>query len=291
MPTSRPTDRCTGDDAAGLRPRRRRSRSGGAGRGARGRGGESARAHRRARALGRARGRRRNALEPVEHAHDIHRRGCAGLRRGHDGGERGAGRPRVFQPARRTSACRRAMGRAPRRAIPFARLLPQQGAAADPAGGRWCGDRLGIGEGGTPGGGRISLRLPRGETGSRENRSHRRHRSTALRRDCAFNCGECSGARKRRVPREPFDVARAPRRGCRVPSTDLGRFRFQRRRGHPHGARSRRARRGRLARHAAGEITGHFHGAAPNSVAVLRALVFGRIAGAQSIQATTRQAR
>ena len=43
--------------------------------------------------------------------------------------------------------------------------------------------------------------------------------------------------------------------------------------------------------HAAGEITGHFHGAAPNSVAVLRALVFGRIAGAQSIQATTRQAR
>ena len=31
---------------------------------------------------------------------------------------------------------------------------------------------------------------------------------------------------------------------------------------------------------AAGEITGHFHGIAPNAVAMLRALVFGRIAGA-----------
>jgi tricarballylate dehydrogenase len=31
---------------------------------------------------------------------------------------------------------------------------------------------------------------------------------------------------------------------------------------------------------AAGEITGHFHGTAPNAVAMLRALVFGRIAGA-----------
>jgi tricarballylate dehydrogenase len=31
--------------------------------------------------------------------------------------------------------------------------------------------------------------------------------------------------------------------------------------------------------YAAGEITGHFHGTAPNAVAVLRALVFGRIAG------------
>lgn len=30
---------------------------------------------------------------------------------------------------------------------------------------------------------------------------------------------------------------------------------------------------------AAGEITGHFHGMAPNAVAILRALVFGRIAG------------
>lgn len=30
---------------------------------------------------------------------------------------------------------------------------------------------------------------------------------------------------------------------------------------------------------AAGEITGHFHGVAPNAVAVMRALVFGRIAG------------
>ena len=30
---------------------------------------------------------------------------------------------------------------------------------------------------------------------------------------------------------------------------------------------------------AAGEITGHFHGLAPNAVAMLRALVFGRIAG------------
>ena len=31
--------------------------------------------------------------------------------------------------------------------------------------------------------------------------------------------------------------------------------------------------------YAAGEITGHFHGTAPNAVSVLRALVFGRIAG------------
>jgi tricarballylate dehydrogenase len=35
--------------------------------------------------------------------------------------------------------------------------------------------------------------------------------------------------------------------------------------------------------YAAGEITGHFHGTAPNSVAMLRALVFGRIAGRQAM--------
>jgi tricarballylate dehydrogenase len=34
--------------------------------------------------------------------------------------------------------------------------------------------------------------------------------------------------------------------------------------------------------YAAGEITGHFHGSAPNAVSVLRALVFGRIAGQQA---------
>jgi len=34
-----------------------------------------------------------------------------------------------------------------------------------------------------------------------------------------------------------------------------------------------------LGLYAAGEITGHFHGTAPNAVSVLRALVFGRIAG------------
>jgi tricarballylate dehydrogenase len=34
--------------------------------------------------------------------------------------------------------------------------------------------------------------------------------------------------------------------------------------------------------YAAGEITGHFHATAPNSVAVLRALVFGRIAGREA---------
>jgi tricarballylate dehydrogenase len=34
--------------------------------------------------------------------------------------------------------------------------------------------------------------------------------------------------------------------------------------------------------YAAGEITGHFHGTAPNAVAVLRALVFGRIAGREA---------
>jgi tricarballylate dehydrogenase len=36
--------------------------------------------------------------------------------------------------------------------------------------------------------------------------------------------------------------------------------------------------------YAAGEITGHFHGSAPNAVAMLRALVFGRIAGTNAIR-------
>jgi tricarballylate dehydrogenase len=36
--------------------------------------------------------------------------------------------------------------------------------------------------------------------------------------------------------------------------------------------------------YAAGEITGHFHGTAPNAVAMLRALVFGRIAGKNAIE-------
>jgi tricarballylate dehydrogenase len=35
--------------------------------------------------------------------------------------------------------------------------------------------------------------------------------------------------------------------------------------------------------YAAGEITGHFYGTAPNAVAVLRALVFGRIAGQRAV--------
>ncbi len=49
--------------------------------------------------------------------------------------------------------------------------------------------------------------------------------------------------------------------------------------------------------YAAGEMTGHFHGSAPNAVAVMRALVFGRIAGRTAIawtnrnQMKTRQAR
>jgi tricarballylate dehydrogenase len=34
---------------------------------------------------------------------------------------------------------------------------------------------------------------------------------------------------------------------------------------------------------AAGEITGHFHGRAPNAVAMLRALVFGRVAGSRAV--------
>jgi tricarballylate dehydrogenase len=34
--------------------------------------------------------------------------------------------------------------------------------------------------------------------------------------------------------------------------------------------------------YAAGETTGHFYGAAPNAVAVLRALVFGHIAGSEA---------
>jgi tricarballylate dehydrogenase len=35
--------------------------------------------------------------------------------------------------------------------------------------------------------------------------------------------------------------------------------------------------------YAAGEITGHFHVTAPNSVAVLRAFVFGRVAGCEAV--------
>ena len=35
--------------------------------------------------------------------------------------------------------------------------------------------------------------------------------------------------------------------------------------------------------YAAGETTGHFYGTAPNAVAVLRALVFGKIAGQQAV--------
>jgi tricarballylate dehydrogenase len=34
--------------------------------------------------------------------------------------------------------------------------------------------------------------------------------------------------------------------------------------------------------YAAGEITGHFYRTAPNAVSVLRALVFGRIAGREA---------
>ena len=37
--------------------------------------------------------------------------------------------------------------------------------------------------------------------------------------------------------------------------------------------------------YAAGEITGHFYGTAPNAVAVMRALVFGRIAGRSAARA------
>ncbi len=39
--------------------------------------------------------------------------------------------------------------------------------------------------------------------------------------------------------------------------------------------------------YAAGEITGHFHGTAPNAVAMLRALVFGRIAGRTAALSTS----
>ena len=35
--------------------------------------------------------------------------------------------------------------------------------------------------------------------------------------------------------------------------------------------------------YAAGETTGHFYGTAPNAVAVLRALVFGKIAGREAV--------
>jgi tricarballylate dehydrogenase len=42
--------------------------------------------------------------------------------------------------------------------------------------------------------------------------------------------------------------------------------------------------------YAAGETTGHFHGTAPNAVAVLRALVFGRIAGREAVGFLSRNA-
>jgi tricarballylate dehydrogenase len=35
--------------------------------------------------------------------------------------------------------------------------------------------------------------------------------------------------------------------------------------------------------YAAGEITGHFYGTAPNAVSVLRAFVFGRVAGREAL--------
>ncbi len=35
---------------------------------------------------------------------------------------------------------------------------------------------------------------------------------------------------------------------------------------------------------AAGEITGHFYATAPNAVSVLRAFVFGRIAGREAVE-------
>jgi len=41
--------------------------------------------------------------------------------------------------------------------------------------------------------------------------------------------------------------------------------------------------------YAAGEITGHFYGTAPNAVSVLRALVFGKIAGRQAIDFLVRE--
>jgi tricarballylate dehydrogenase len=40
--------------------------------------------------------------------------------------------------------------------------------------------------------------------------------------------------------------------------------------------------------YAAGEITGHFYGTAPNAVSVLRALVFGRIAGQEAVSSLMR---
>jgi tricarballylate dehydrogenase len=38
-----------------------------------------------------------------------------------------------------------------------------------------------------------------------------------------------------------------------------------------------------LGLYAAGEMTGHFHATAPNAVSMLRALVFGRIAGREAV--------
>jgi tricarballylate dehydrogenase len=43
--------------------------------------------------------------------------------------------------------------------------------------------------------------------------------------------------------------------------------------------------------YAAGETTGHFYGAAPNAVAVLRALVFGKIAGREAVEFVAQKSR
>jgi tricarballylate dehydrogenase len=43
--------------------------------------------------------------------------------------------------------------------------------------------------------------------------------------------------------------------------------------------------------YAAGEITGHFYGTAPNAVSILRALVFGRIAGREAVAALKQKNR
>ena len=43
--------------------------------------------------------------------------------------------------------------------------------------------------------------------------------------------------------------------------------------------------------YAAGEITGHFYATAPNAVSVLRAFVFGRIAGSEAVASAHRALR
>ena len=95
----------------------------------------------------------------------------------------------------------------------------------------------------------------------------------------------------RRACREPRVAAAEVELGARHRRAAVSRLADDRRhRLHVRRACHQRPRRGAARQgraipglYAAGEITGHFHVTAPNAVSVLRAFVFGRIAGQQAV--------